>query len=85
MRAILPGEAPVICATLRMRARGRVGPMTRRAAGKTALAAARAAADVPWPATGELHRGCPDELAQTLKAQADQAARVAAVLGLKRN
>ncbi len=27
----------------------------------------------------------PDELAQTLKAQADQAARVAAVLGLKRN
>ena len=32
-----------------------------QAAGKAALAAARAAADVPWPATGELHRGCPVE------------------------
>ena len=28
-----------------------------------AHATARAAADTPWPATGELHRGCPDELA----------------------
>jgi hypothetical protein len=37
------------------------------AVGKASLAAARAAADVPWPATGELHRGCPAELA----AQAD--------------
>ena len=34
-----------------------------RAAGKAALAAARAAGDVPWPATGEFHRGWPDELA----------------------
>ncbi len=34
-----------------------------RAAEKAALAAARAAADTPWPATGELHRGCPDERA----------------------
>jgi hypothetical protein len=34
-----------------------------QAAGKAALAAARAAGDVPWPATGELHRGCPIELA----------------------
>lgn len=36
---------------------------TGRAPGKAALASARAAGDVPWPATGEFHRGHPDELA----------------------
>jgi hypothetical protein len=38
-------------------------PDDAHAPGKAAQAAARAAADVPWPAAGEPYWGCPDELA----------------------
>lgn len=60
--------------------------LRKRIAADIIAAASEPATSERIAATGQdMVPAGPDELAQTLKAQADQAARVAAVLGMKRN